>query len=150
MSWIGDVWGIVKDIKKFIFAANKNCKENMLEKRQQFVGKWDSEYNIGSNCNRFCNLELSVNVETGEITGTLYRKFIEEDLCPELYVSGKVGFWGRSAKVHFWNLSRYRKIVYGSAKLKFKNGSLQWKRTGFQHEEDLPKKAVFYREIAEE
>lgn len=105
----------------------KEFKKSRLKYRHKLETKWTNEGDIilSNNGFHFINLELTVDKDDGEVTGTLKCKDFNNDIDIICSVDGMLYY--KSCKLNLYHIRQGEFIVFGKAKLTLlKAKLLQW------------------------
>lgn len=130
LEQLGILTGILSVICTGIYFLAKKIKVKLEKIRQTFCGKWGNEGDVilSKSETHYVELELNVDIEDGEITGTVRSSVKgEETMSPLLSVNGNLRF--NTAKIELTHVQNGELLIYGKAIIKLKNKMLYWELT---------------------
>ena len=127
LDQIGILTGILSAVSAGIYFLVKNFKEKRRKLRTKLTGKWGNEGDITWSKfeTHFVELELEVDIEDGEITGTVRSRVVgSETISPLCSVNGNLKF--TSAEIQITHVRHGELLVFGIAKIELKKKILYW------------------------
>lgn len=127
LEQIGILTGILSTVVAGIYFLVKNFKEKRRIFRTKFAGKWENEGDITWSKfeTHFVELKLEVDIENGEITGTIESRVVgSETTSPPCSVNGNLKC--TSPGIQITHVRHGELLVYGKAKIKLKKKILYW------------------------
>lgn len=127
LEQIGILTGIFSAVCTGMFFVVKIFKERRINLRTKISGEWGNEGDFlwSKFETHFVELELDVDIEDGEITGTVQSRIVEGETCsPFCSVNGKLRF--TSAEIKITHVRHGELLVFGKAKIELKKKILYW------------------------
>lgn len=128
LEQIGILTGILSAVCTGAYFLLKNFKESKKKIRTKIAGRWGNEGDIIwiKNETHFVELELDVDIEDGEITGTIKSRSVgNETESPLCSVNGQLKY--KSATIEITHVRHGEILIYGKAEIELKKKILHWK-----------------------
>lgn len=128
LEQIGIITGILSAVFTGAYFLHKIFKERLIKIRKKISGEWGNEGDLVLSKleTHFIELTLEVDIEDGEITGTVKStSLIDESYSPLCSVNGKLKY--RTGRIEITHVRHGQVIVYGTVTIELKEKLLYWK-----------------------